>query len=51
MCVHMWVGVGVGRWEVGVCYSTPLNCVVLVIKDVQVFLSHQFIHERLVTIL
>ena len=28
----MWVG-----GKVGVCYSTPLNCAVFVIEDVQVF--------------
>ena len=32
MCVWGWVG-----GEVEVCYSTPLNCVVFVIEDVQVF--------------
>ena len=33
----MWVsgGGGVGG-EVGVCYSTPLNCAVFVMEDVQV---------------
>ena len=30
-----WVG-----GEVGVCYSTPLNCAVFVIEDVQVFSPH-----------
>ena len=35
VCVCGWVGE-----EVGVRYSTPLNCAVFVIEDVQVFSPH-----------
>ena len=35
----MCVGGGVGG-EIGVCHSTPLNCAVFVIEDVQVFSPH-----------
>ena len=38
-CVGEWEWVRIGG-EVGVCNSTPLNCAVFVIEDVQVFSPH-----------